>query len=432
METPMNQARGRWVTAAEAVQAVRSGDTIMVANACGEPRTVMEALADRAGELRGVRTAAILILGRPSYLRREIADSIRHISLFCSTGTRVAVNEGWADFMPCFFNQVPSMIGTHIPADVAMISVSPPDEDGYCSLGVSVDYSLRAAQVCRTVIAEVNPTMPRLYGDCMVHVSDVDYLVHVDRAIPEVPPSAPDEAERKTGENAAALIDDGATLQIGIGAMPEVVCSRLRDRKDLGVHSEMISDAVMDLVCEGAITNARKTLHPGKIVATFIMGSRRLYDWLDRNPLVEMHPVSYTNDPAVICRNRKMVAVNAALEVDLLGQVCSDTLGQDQYSGVGGQVDFVRGARLSEGGKAIIVLTSTARNGTVSRIVPALKHGAVVTTSRNDVDYVVTEYGAAQLHGKTVAGRMRALIDIAHPDFREELELKAYALRRAL
>lgn len=428
----MNQARGHWVTAAEAVRAVRSGDTIMVANACGEPRTVMEALAERATELHGVRTAAILVLGRPSYLRPEIADNIRHVSLFCSTGTRIAVNEGWADFMPCFFSQVPSIIGTHIPADVAFVSVSPPDEAGYCSLGVSVDYSLRATQVCRTVIAEVNPSMPRLFGDCMVHVSDIDYLVEVDRPIPEVPPSPPTDEERRTGELAAALIEDGATLQIGIGAMPEVVCSRLRDRKDLGVHSEMISDAVMDLVCEGVITNARKTLHPGKIVATFIMGSRRLYDWLDRNPLVEMHPVSYTNNPAVISQNRKMVAVNAALEVDLLGQVCSDTLGQDQYSGVGGQVDFVRGARLSEGGKAIIVLTSTARNGTISRIVPVLKHGAVVTTSRNDVDYVVTEYGAAQLHGKTVRGRMQALIDIAHPDFREGLEREAYALRKAM
>ncbi len=428
----MNRSRGNWVTPAEAVQAVRSGDTIMVANACGEPRTVLEALAGRAAELRGVRTAAILILGRPAYLRPDISESIRHVSLFCSTGTRVAVNDGWADFMPCFFSQVPSIIGTHIPADVAMVSVSPPDEDGYCSLGVSVDYSLRATQVCRTVIAEVNPTMPRLYGDCMVHVSDIDYLVEVDRPIPEVPPSAPDDAERRTGENAAALIDDGATLQIGIGAMPEVVCSRLRDRKHLGVHSEMISDAVMDLVCEGVITNAEKTLHPGKIIATFIMGSRRLYDWLDRNPLIEMHPVSYTNNPAVICQNRNMVAINAALEVDLLGQVCADTLGQTQYSGVGGQVDFVRGARLAEGGKAVIVLTSTAKNGTISRIVPALKPGAVVTTSRNDVDYVVTEFGVAQLHGKTVRERMRALIDIAHPEFREGLERDAYALRRAM
>ncbi len=428
----MNQTSGRWATPAEAVKAVKSGDTIMVANACGEPRVLMEALAERAGELRGVRTAAILILGKPSYLRREIADSIRHVSLFCSTGTRIAVNEGWADFMPCFFNQVPSIIGTHIPNDVAFVSVSPPDENGYCSLGVSVDYSLRATQVCRTVIAEVNPMMPRLGGDCMVHISDIDYAVEVDRPIPEVPPSPPTDEERRAGENAAALIDDGATLQVGIGAMPEVVCNNLHDRRDLGVHSEMISDAVMDLVCEGVITSARKTLHPGKIIATFIMGSRRLYDWLDRNPLIEMHPVSYTNNPAVICQNKNMVAINAALEVDLLGQVCSDTLGQDQYSGVGGQVDFVRGARLSEGGKAVIVLTSTARNGTVSRIVPTLKHGAVVTTSRNDVDYVVTEYGAAQLHGKTVRERMRTLIDIAHPDFREDLEKKAYALQKAM
>jgi 4-hydroxybutyrate CoA-transferase len=424
----MTPRRGHWTTAAEAVKAVRSGDTIMVANACGEPRTVLEALADRADELRDVRTAAILVLGEPSYLRPEISSSIRHISLFCSTKTRRAVSEGWGDFMPCFFSQVPALLGKHLPADVAMVSVSPPDEAGFCSLGVSVDYSRRAVQVCRTVIAEVNPSMPRLLGDCLVHVSEIDYLVPVDRPIPEVPPSPPTGAERKTGENAAELIEDGATLQIGIGAMPEVVCSRLRDRKDLGVHSEMISDAVMDLVCEGVITNARKSLHPGKIIATFIMGSRRLYNWLDRNPLIEMHPVSYTNNPAVIAQNRNMVAVNAALEVDLLGQVCSDSLGPYQYSGVGGQVDFVRGARLSEGGKAVIVLTSTARDGTVSRIVPTLKRGAAVTTSRNDVDYVVTEYGVAQLHGKTNRERMAALINIAHPDYQEELEREGHAL----
>jgi len=426
----MPAIKGQWVTAAEAVKAVRSGDTIMVANACGEPRTLLEALAGRAGELRDVRTAAVLVLGRPAYLRSDIAPSIRHISLFCSTQTRVAVNEGWADFMPCFFSQGPSLIGTHLPADVALVSVSPPDRDGFCSLGVSVDYSRRATQVCRTVIAEVNPTMPYLYGDCRVHVSDIDYLVEVDRPIPEVPPSPPSEAEQRAGELAAELIEDGATLQIGIGALPEVVCSQLHDRQHLGVHSEMISDAVMDLVNEGVITNDQKTLHPGKIVATFIMGSRRLYDWLDRNPVVEMHPVSYTNNPAVIAQNRNMVAINAALEVDLLGQVCSDSLGPSQYSGVGGQVDFVRGARRSEGGKAVIVLTSTARDGTISRIVPTLKPGAAVTTSRNDVDYVVTEYGVARLHGKTVRERMRALIEIAHPDFREDLERQAHTVYR--
>lgn len=424
----MAEVSGHWTTAAEAVKAVRSGDMIMVANACGEPRGLLETLAERADELRDVRTAAILILGQPAYLRPEIADSIRHVSLFCSTGTRAAVNAGWADFMPCFFSQVPSLLGVHIPADVAMVSVSPPDEHGYCSLGVSVDYSRRAVEVCRTVIAEVNPTMPRLLGDCLVHVSDLDYMVEADRPIPEVPPTPPTDAERQAGENAAELIGDGATIQLGIGALPEVVCSQLADRRDLGVHSEMISDAVMDLVERGAITGAAKTLHPHKIIATFIMGSRRLYRWLDGNPLVEMHPVSYTNNPAVIAQNRHMVAVNAALEVDLLGQVCADTLGVNQYSGVGGQVDFVRGARLAEGGKAIIVLTSTARNGEVSRIVPMLKPGAVVTTSRNDVDYIVTEYGAARLHGKTVRERMKALIAIAHPRFREGLERDAHAL----
>jgi 4-hydroxybutyrate CoA-transferase len=416
---------GRWVTAAEAMQAIQSGDTVVLGHCCGEAQTLLAELAKRNGELRNVRIVDVLFLGDPFFCRPEYAGSFHHVSLFAGPKTRAPLNDGLVDFMPCFFNEVPSLWGREIPVDVALVTVSLPDADGFCSLGVAVDYTRRAVEVAHTVIAEVNSTMPRIPGDCMVHVSDIDYLVETDRPIITVGRAVASEDERLAGENVAALIEDGATLQLGIGAMPEVVCSRLVDRRDLGVHSEMISDGVMELVERGVITGARKTLHPGKIIATFIMGSRKLYDWLDLNPMMEMHPVSYTNNAYVIGQNRNMVSVNAALEVDLLGQVCADTLGTYQFSGVGGQVDFVRGARLSEGGKAVIVLTSTARNGEVSRIVPMLKPGATVTTSRNDVDYIVTEYGAARLHGLTARERIGALIGIAHPKFRDDLARQA-------
>ncbi len=421
---------GRWVTPAEATQAIRSGDTVVLSHACGEPRVLPGELVKRAGELKDVKIVSVLVLGDAPYCRPEYAGSFRHISIFAGAKVREAVNAGRADFMPCFFGQVPALLGELLPVDVAIVSVSPPDADGYCSLGVSTDYAKKAVKVARTAIAEVNPSMPRLHGDSMVHVSDFTYLVQVDTPIFELGRPVASDEECQAGAYVADLIEDGDTIQVGIGALPEVVCGRLNDRRDLGVHSEMISDGVMDLVEAGVITNARKSLHPGKIVATFIMGSRTLYNWLDDNPLVEMHTVDYTNNPYVIAQNRNMVSVNAALEVDLLGQVCADTLGPTQFSGVGSQVDFVRGARLSEGGRAIIVMTSTARNNEVSRIVPTLKPGGVVTTSRNDVDYVVTEFGAAKLHGKTTRERMRALIDIAHPKFREELTQQAWEFYR--
>jgi 4-hydroxybutyrate CoA-transferase len=426
----MPDIKGRYVTAADAVAAVRSGDTVVVSHACGEPRVLVDALAARAGELRGVQIFSVLVMGEAPYCRPELAKSFRHLTIFCGGKVRQAVDEGRADYLPCFFGAVPALLGDAVPVDVALVSVSPPDVNGMCSLGVSVDYAKKAVEAARTVIAEVNPSMPRLRGDCFVHVSDLDYMVWVDQPIPELPRAAASEEERLAGEHVAELVEDGACLQLGIGALPEVVCSRLTDRRDLGVHSEMISDGIMELVERGVINGSRKTLHPGKIVCTFIMGSRKLYDWLDDNPLMEMHPVDYTNDPTVIGQHKKMVAVNAALEVDLLGQVCAESLGPRQYSGVGGQLDFVRGARLSEGGKAVIVLTSTAKNGTLSRIVPTLKPGAAVTTGRYDVDYVVTEYGAARLAGKTVRQRMQALINIAHPNFREELTRQAWEMYR--
>jgi 4-hydroxybutyrate CoA-transferase len=426
----MPDSNGCYVPAAEAAAAVQSGDTVVVSHACGEPRVLVDALAARASELRNVQIFSVLVMGDAPYCRPEMANSFRHVSIFCGGKVRQAVDEGRADYLPCFFGRVPALLGDAVPVDVALVSVSPPDANGMCSLGVSVDYAKKAVETARTVIAEVNPTMPRLRGDCMVHISDIDYPVWVDQPIPELPRPVAGEDERLAGEHVADLVDDGATIQLGIGAMPEVVCSRLIDRRDLGVHSEMISDGIMELVERGVINGSRKTLHPGKIVCTFIMGSRKLYDWLDDNPLMEMHPVNYTNDPAIIGQHKNVVAVNSALEVDLMGQVCAESLGPRQFSGVGGQVDFVRGARLSEGGKAVIVLTSTAKNGTISRVVPTLKPGATVTTGRYDVDYVVTEYGAARLAGKTVRQRMQALINIAHPDFREDLTRQAWEMYR--
>lgn len=325
------------------------------------------------------------------------------------------------------FSEIPFLFETHLPVDVAMVSVSPPDRNGFCSLGVSVDYTRRAVDSAKIVIAEVNRTMPRTHGESFLHVSEIDYFVEVDVPIHELKTAELTDVEKNIGRHVAELIGDGCCLQLGIGGIPDAVLTYLTDFKDLGVHSEMISDGVMKLVNAGVITGRKKTIHRGKIVVNFLMGSRAFYDWVDDNPVIEMRTVDYTNNPYIVAQNKNMVAINSALEVDLLGQVCADTLGPKQFSGVGGQLDFVRGARMSEGGKAIIALPSAAKGG-VSRISPVLKQGAAVTTSRNDVDYVVTDQGIAALKGKTVRDRMRALINIAHPDAREQLEKQAYEI----
>jgi 4-hydroxybutyrate CoA-transferase len=302
-----------------------------------------------------------------------------------------------------------------------MVTVTPPDQHGFVSLGVSVDYTLQAIKSAKTVIAEVNPNMPRTHGNSYVRVDEIDYFVPTELPITELQPPNIGEVEQEIGRNIASLIDDGSTLQLGIGAIPDAVLKFLTEKHDLGIHSEMFSDGVMDLVEAGVVTCEKKTLHPGKMIVTFLMGTKKLYKWVDENPMVEMYPVDYVNDPYVVMRNEKMVAINSALQVDVLGQVAADTLGPTQFSGVGGQVDFVRGAARSKGGKAIIALPATAAKGTVSRIAATLDHGASVTTSRNDVDYVVTEFGIAALRGKTVRERMEALVNIAHPDFRNEI-----------
>jgi 4-hydroxybutyrate CoA-transferase len=413
-------------TPAEAVKLVNSCDCIVLAHACGEPRVLPRELVKRAHELRGVQIVHMIAMGEGLYCRPEYAESFRHISFFAGAPSREAIWDNRADLIPCFFGRIPSLLGTRMPVDVAMVTVSPPDDKGFCSLGVSVDYTKRAVECARLVIAEVNPTMPRTHGDSFVHVSEIDCFVPVDEPIIELSDAAISDEERRIGEHVAGLIDDGCCLQLGIGGIPDAVLSALTGARDLGIHSEMISNRAAELVDSGVITGRQKTLHKGKIVLTLAMGSRKFYRWLDDNPVIEMHTVDYVNNPYIIAQNRKMVSINSALEVDLLGQVCADTMGPRQYSGVGGQVDFVRGACMSEGGKAIIALPSTARGGQVSRIVALLKQGAVVTTSRYDVDYVVTEHGIAELRGKTARQRMTALINVAAPQFREELERQAF------
>ena len=422
----MSQFKKKLRTAQDAVKIVKSGNRLVFSHACGEPRLLPGALVERAAELKDVEIVHMVPMGEALYCRPEYAQSFRHVALFSGAPTREAIWDNRGDYIPYVFSEIPFLFSSVLPVDVAMVSVSPPDNNGFCSLGVSVDYTKSAVESAKTVIAEVNKTMPRTHGDSFIHVSDIDYFVEVDVPIAELKSVELTEVEKNIGKHAAELIDDGCCLQLGIGGIPDAVLFYLTDFKDLGIHSEMISDGVKNLVDKGVITGRRKTLHKGKIIVNFLMGTRSFYDWADDNPNIEMRTVDYTNNPYNIAQNKKMVAINSALEVDLLGQVCADTLGARQFSGVGGQLDFVRGARLSEGGKAIIALPSSAKG--VSRIVPTLKVGAAVTTSRNDVDYVVTDFGIASLKGKTVRERMKSLINIAFPDAREELARKAFEI----
>lgn len=415
------------VSAEYAVQQVKSNDLIVFSHACGEPRLLPGALVDRAAELRDVKIVHMVPMGEAKYCMPEFADSFRHISLFSGGPTRQAIAEKRADYVPCFFSRIPDMVRSWI-IDFAMITVSPPDTHGYCTLGVSVDYTQASAQHAHKVIAEVNPTMPRTLGNSFIHISDIDLFVPVDKPIYELTDGPLNEVEMMIGKHVASLLEDGCCLQLGIGGIPNAVLRNLGSYRNLGIHSEMISNSVMDLVESGVITGSKKSIHKGKIIVTFMMGSRQFYDWVDDNPVIEMHPADYTNNPFIIGQNLKMISINSALEVDLMGQVAADTMGPHQYSGVGGQVDFMRGASLSPGGKSIIALPSTAKGGNLSRIVVGLRAGTSVTTSRNDVDYVVTEYGVAALRGKSVQERIDALIAVAHPDFQENLKAESAVL----
>ena len=410
------------VTAAEAVRCVKSGERVYIHPGCATPEPLAQALAARAPELKNVEVVHLLTFGEANYIRPEMEGHFRHRAFFIGGNVREAVNAGRADFVPIFLGEIERLFWSGaMPIDVALIQVSPPDPHGFCSLGVGVDTTLTAAKHARLVVAEVNQQMPRTYGDSFLHVSDIDFMVPTDRHLLQLPRHPVTELHRAIGRQIAGLIEDGATLQMGIGGIPDAVLLYLRDKNDLGIHTEMFSDGIMELVKAGVINCERKTLHPHKIIASFVLGSRVLFDFINNNPLIEFHPVYYTNDPFVIAQNDKMVAINAAVQVDLTGQVCSDSIGRSFYSGFGGQTDFIRGAARSKGGKPIIALPSTAKDGTLSRIVPMLDFGAGVVDTRADVHYVVTEYGVAHLFGKSVRERAHELIRIAHPKFREEL-----------
>lgn len=400
---------------------IRSGDRVFLHTAAATPRRLVEAMTARAGELSDVEVLSLHTEGPAPYAAPEHAGSFRVNALFVGPNVRQAVNEGRGDFVPVFLSEIPQLLRSRaLPIDVALVHVSPPDRHGFCSLGVSVDVSLAAVESARRVVAQVNPRMPRTHGDGMIHVDRFDRVVEVDDELPERSPEPLGDAERAIGRHVASLIEDGATIQTGIGAIPTAVLGALGDHRELGVHTEMFSDGMVDLVERGVITGSRKRVHPGKILTTFLMGTRRLYDFVDDNPLVLMRDVAFVNDTAIIRQNPNAVAINSAIEVDLTGQVCADSIGTRIYSGVGGQMDFVRGASLSPGGRPVIALPSATRRGE-SRIVPFLHPGAGVVTTRAHVHYVVTEHGIASLYGKNLRQRAAALTDIAHPDHREAL-----------
>ncbi len=418
--------RSKLVTPQTAIEKVRSNSRIYLGGGAGVPQVLERTLVEHAKEYRNVEMVSVLTFAGGEYLAPEYARSFSHRALFIGDNARSAVQRGHAKYVPVFLSEIPELFcdGT-LPLDVALIQVSPPDEHGFCSFGVEVGVTKPAAECAKCVIAEVNMQMPRVWGDSFIHLSKLHAIVETDYALPTAPCGDLNGVAPRIGALVAELIPDGATLQLGIGSIPDAVLSNLAGKRDLGIHSELFSDGVIDLVERGIITNDRKTLHPGKIVAGFLFGSPRLYKFVHDNAMVELHPTDYVNDPFVIAKNNCMTAVNSALEVDLTGQVCADSIGTRPYSGIGGQVDFVRGAARSSGGKAIIALPSTAKNEKHSRIVPQLKPGAGVVTSRGDVNYVVTEYGIASLRGKSLSERARALIDIAHPKFRDNLECYA-------
>jgi len=410
------------MTADEAVRVVESGDRVWLQEGCGTPKPLIDALVRRAFELRDVEICHMLTFGEAAYTRPEFEGHFRHNGLFLGANVRRAVHEGRADYTPIFLSEVEDLFRTgQLSIDVAFIQTSPPDEHGFLSLGTSVDCTLTAAQCARYVIAEVNQQMPRSLGDSFIHVNKVSAVVETDRPLSELPSEGPTAVEDGIAASVASLIPDGAVLQTGIGGIPDAVLGYLRDRKALGVHSEMCSDGVIDLFEAGILTGERKNIHRGKIVVGFVLGTRRLFNYMHENPLFEMHPNSYTNDPFIIAQHDRMIAINSAIQVDLTGQVCADSIGTRPYSGFGGQVDFIRGAARSKGGKPIIALQSTAKNGSISRIVPMLDPGAGVVTSRADVHYIITEHGIAYLHGKSLRQRAEALIAIAHPKFHDEL-----------
>ncbi len=429
----LSKFESRITSPEEAAGVIKSGDRIFLTGNCSVPRMLLDAMVERAPELKDVEIVQVLTVGDAPHAEPGMEGHFRVNTLFISPNVRNAVHEGRADFTPCLLSEVPILFRDgYLPLDIVLIQVAPPDEHGFCSLGIEAGLVKTPAQSAKVVIAEINEQMPRTLGDSFIHFSKIDHAVRVDYPLSELPMGEVSELSMNIGRNIADLIEDGSTMQMGIGAIPDAVLHFLGEKRDLGVHSELFSDGVIKLIDEGVINNEKKTLHMGKIVAGFILGTQALYDFVDDNPIVELHPTEYVNDPFIIAKNEKMVSINSAIEVDLTGQVCADSIGPKLYSGVGGQFDFVYGAARSVGGKPIIALPSTAtpRGGErISRIVPMLKHGAGVVTTRNHVHYVATEFGVAHLYGKTIQERSRALIEIAHPDFQEELDKRAHELK---
>ncbi len=416
----------------DAVRCIPSGGRVFLTGNASVPQKVLGALVARAKELRDLEIVQVLTIGTAEYVAPDLAGHLRVNTCFISDNVRKAVNEGRADFTPCFLSEVPGLFRQgHLPLDAALIHVAPPDEHGFCSFGVEVGVTKTAAQFAKVVIAEVNPNMPRTLGDAFIHISKIDHIVPVDYQLPETPMGDPSELASRIAKHIAGLIPDSATLQMGIGGIPDAVLRELTGHKHLGIHSELFSDGVVELVERGVIDGEGKSLHPGKIIAGFLIGTNRLYRFVHDNPIVEMHPTEYINDPFIIAGNDRMVAINSAIEVDLTGQVCADSIGARLYSGVGGQIDFIYGASRSKGGLPIIALpaTATIRGEAVSRIVPMLRQGAGVVTTRNHVRFIVTEYGVADLYARTIRQRARMLIDVAAPQFRADLERSARELK---
>ncbi len=413
------------VSAQEAVKVIKSGDRVYIQAAAAAPQMLINAMTERYSELKNVEVCHLHTEGKAPYANIKYKDSFCVNSFFVGSNVRLTLKQGNGSYTPVFLSELPLLFKRQIiPINVAMIMVSPPDKHGYCSLGVSVEATLAAIANAKHVIAQINKFMPRTHGDGLIHISELDTFVEEDSPLTEHKIPKPTKIEQKIGDYIAELIDDRSTLQMGIGVIPNAVLGNLANHKDLGLHTEMMSDGVIDLILKDVINSNYKAVNPGRALATFALGSKRLYDYIDDNPFVEMRAADYVNDVSVIRQNPKMVSINSAIEVDVTGQVCADSIGKNIYSGVGGQMDFIRGASLSEGGKAIIALPSTTKSG-VSRIVPFLKQGAGVVTTRAHVQYIITEYGVANLYGKTLDQRAKALINIAHPDYRESIE-KAY------
>ncbi len=416
--------RKRITTPEEAVKVIKSGNRVWIHPGTATPLRLVEAMTQRGPELENVEIVHLLHFGPADYAKPEMEGHFRANNFFIGSNVRDAVNDGRADFIPVFLGEVPGLFHRgEMEIDVALLHLSPPDEHGFCSFGCGVDCTKAAAQHATYRIAQINPNMPRALGDSFIHVRKLEHIVEVDEPVIQLPQRPVEEMHKRIAANIAPLIEDGSTLQMGIGGIPDAVLLYLEGKNDLGVHTEMFSDGIIPLIQNGILTGERKTLHPGKVVSSFFFGTEggKLYDFVDNNPIFEFHPTDYVNDPFIIAENERFVAINSAIQVDLTGQVCADSIGYEFYSGIGGQVDFIRGAGRSKGGKPIIALPSTAKSGKISRIVPLLDRGAGVVTSRGDVHYVVTEHGAAYLHGKNVRQRAEALINIAHPDFRDEL-----------